>query len=433
MALLTTYQTPCLRNNDYAANYTPTSGTLNMRYGASSSKYDIVATINEGEIFTCMGEYNDNNGTPWLYGMYNDQYGYCHLPSLTKSSVKYVSAERSVSDINTMLKKYRNIQFAKGAKYKISTALIVHSNTIIDLNGATLRRYGADNVLESYVDPDVTTGYNGVHDVVIKNGTLEGMNSLGLRSTNLTSFMHCKNIVFENVTFLDTPGCHSCDVVGCSNVTFLNCKFLGYCTAGNDFRESIQIDYASYASLPSFPVGSKCYDMTYCKNINIIGCTFDKSDNYPSQYCAIGAHSQGNDYNYHENIVVKDCVATGNGNTNTDPSYGAFIRCMKFKNTLIEGNVIGNYARFVWITMPGRLMNPDGSGIQATDDPDKVFNVENLKVLNNKIISRGSTWQSYGMYIKDTFNKSSDILVQGLNVPSTAVYTKGCSNVTINL
>lgn len=359
------------------------------------------------------------------------------IKGFNPTSVKTIKGANveTTANIIQALKDFRNIQFEKDAEYNITSTLIVYSDTVIDLNGATLKRDLAGNVLQAYVDPNNTTEYNGVHDVVIKNGTIEGLNEKGYRSTNLTSWMHCNNILFENVTFLNTPGCHSCDLVGCSNITFLNCKFLGYCSESKDkdFRESIQIDYAAHASLPSYPVGSKCYDMTYCKNIVIDGCVFDKSDKYPAQYCAIGAHSQGNDTNYHLNIEIRNCKATGNGVTDGSPSYGAFLRCMKFKNTLVENNTIGNYGRMVWITMPQSLMNPDGSSVRAEDYPEKVINVENLKILNNTIVSRGSTWQSYGVYIKDTFKKSKNITIKGLNVPSNAVYINGCENVTIEL
>ena len=344
-----------------------------------------------------------------------------------------IGPSETTENIIKILKEFRNVQFSKGVIYEITAPLVVYSNSVIDLNGATLRREFGGAIMHAFVDPDETTGYDGVHDVVIKNGTLEGMNTKGYRATDFTAWMHCNNIRFEEVTFLDNPGYHCLDLVGCANVYIMNCKFLGYYSHGKDYAESIQIDNCAHLSLPSYPVGSACYDMTYCKNIVIDGCEFGASEDRPAQYIAIGAHSQGDDYNYHQDIVIRNCNATGNGHTGGDPSYGYFVRMMKMKNVLIENNKIGNYARAFWCSMPGTLYGADGTGVPASSNADKVVNVENLKIISNEIVSKGSTWQSYGFYIKDTFGKSKNIVVQDLNVPASAVYINGCENVLIGL
>ena len=344
-----------------------------------------------------------------------------------------IPAEATSAEIIEIFKTGRNMTFAKDAIYKIYDTIYIYSDTVVDLNGATLQRYGAIDVLDAYIDPDNTIGYEGAQNVVIKNGTIEGMNSLGLRSTNLTTWMHCNNLKFENVTFLDSPGGHCCDIVGCKDVTFLNCKFLGYYDMQKPQSESIQIDYASYQSLPSYPNTSVCYDMTHCKNILIEGCTFGASEDRPAQYCAIGAHSEGDTTNYHDGITVKDCVATGNGVSSGSVQYGSFVRLMKMKNVLISGNTIDNYGRLVWITLPGNLYGADGSTIPASSNTDKVFIVQNVAIIANAILSNKVGWKTYAVYLKDTYAKSKNIVVQDLDVPSTAVYIYGCDNSVVSL
>ena len=328
-----------------------------------------------------------------------------------------IRSTATTSEINNVLKNNKNITFTN-AKYKIKDTLYFESDSIIDLNGASLRRYCSKPILMTKCDAN-TKGYDGVRNVVIKNGTIEGMNECGYSSSNLCALFHAQNIVFENVTFLDACGSHCIDIVGCNNVTVNNCKFLGYYTNNKDFRESIQIDFAYAGGLPYFGEKSKCYDMTKCKNITISNCTFDKSKTYPSQYCAIGTHEQANDRTWHENINILNNTGHGNGVKNGN---GFFVRLMNFQNVTIKGNTVDNYGRFVVCTMPTVLRNADSS----TVEPKDVLTTRNVIISDNNVKSNGHTYVAYAVYIEDKYGNAENIVAENFNkdLPSNAVCIK---------
>lgn len=313
----------------------------------------------------------------------------------------------------------KEAKFTKGV-YKITQPLQVNSNCTIDLNGSSLRRYCSNYILRFHNSPS-TTAYNGIHDVVVKNGTIEGMSGPGYRyaAGSLVSMMHCKNITFENVTFLDDTGCHCVDVVGCQNVKFINCKFLGYNTVGNDFREAIQIDFAYALGLPAYDKSSKCYDMTRCKDILIDKCTFGKSSTFPAQYVAIGSHTQANDKLWHENITIQNCTAVGNGGK--DGWLGYFVDIMNWKNVVIKNNTVSDYARFVLVNKAKTLYNKDGS---TTGNISGQLNCENLTIENNTVKSHKGTATAWGIYI-DAPSVNKVTVKNNKGVAKSGCYIKG--------
>lgn len=300
----------------------------------------------------------------------------------------------SPKSIQDALDKSDSITFMTKQKFKIDRTLYIKSNTVLDLNGATLRRYTSGPLLRLRDGKDITK-YNGTHHVTIKNGTLEGMSGAKYpyASNSLCTMFHCHDVIFENVTFLDIPGGHAVDCCGCKNVKFINCKFLGYASVGNDFRESIQIDFAYYGGLPTYKKGSPCYDMTRCKNITIDGCVFDKSNSFPSQYIAIGGHVIGDDDLWHENIIVRNCVAKGNGTkVGTDT---AFISIVNFKNVELYNNKVSNYPRFVLVRKVSKIYDKDQ---EPSGDPKQQKNVSGLRIYNNEILTHKGTAIRWGIF-----------------------------------
>lgn len=305
-----------------------------------------------------------------------------------------ISSTASPKSIQTALDSSDIITFSTKQEYNIDRTLYIDSDTIVDLNGAALRRFTSGPLLRLRDNCNVTK-YNGTHDVIIKNGTLAGVNdtNVSYSSNSLCTMFHCHDVIFENVTFLDVPGGHAVDCCACKNVKFINCKFLGYASVGNDFRESIQIDFAYYGGLPTYKKGSTCYDMTRCKNIVIDGCKFDKSNNYPSQYIAIGGHVIGNDNLWHENIVVRNCVATGNGTkVGTDT---AFISIVNFRNVELYNNKVNGYPRFVLVRKVSKIYDKN---FESSGDPKNQKNVSGLRIYNNEIQSHKGTVVRWGVY-----------------------------------
>lgn len=253
----------------------------------------------------------------------------------------------TMAKLQDALNKYDVITFQKGT-YKITQTLSIPSNKTIYLNDAVLRRHCSKPVFMTAVN-EKTTGYNGACNIKVIGGTIEGMNgaSYNYSASNMFLLFHSNNVTFSNVTFLDITGSHAIDIGGCKDTNIIGCKFLGYCTNNKDFRESIQIDFAYEEGIPYFKDGSACYDDTHCDGVNIIGCEFDKSSTYKSQYIAIGTHAQTSTDNYHKNINIKYNVASGNGVSSK--SYGFFVRLVNMRNVNIVGNVVRNYGRFVLI------------------------------------------------------------------------------------
>lgn len=324
------------------------------------------------------------------------------------------------SSTGTIISAFKNnniIGFEK-AVYKITDTITLYDDCVIDLNGATLRRHCSVPVFMTSCT-NKTKGYDGARNIVVKNGTIEGMNDCGYGSSNLVALFHASNIRFENVTFLDAVGSHCIDIVGCQNVTIDRCSFYGYKSFGHDFRESIQIDFAYYGGLPYFASNSATYDMTKCNNITVSNCKFGRSATYPAQYTAIGTHEQANDKTWHTNINVIGNQAYGNG---VSSGNGFFLRVMNFQNVTVRDNTVSNYGRFVVCTMPSVLRNKDSS----TVEPKNVLTVRNLIVENNNVLSNGFRYAAYAVYIEDTYGNAKDIVISGFNkdLPKNAVYVK---------
>ena len=210
----------------------------------------------------------------------------------------------TMSQIQNKLNKGGDIKFQKGT-YKIKKQLIIPKNTTINLNGSTLQRCASiQSVFLNKVDEN-TTGYNGAGNIVIRNGTIEGMG--GYSYDNLVTFFHSKGIKVSGVTFRDSL-CHALEFNACSDVMVSDCKFLGYNLQSVDYtyRELIQIDWAGVSGffLESSCGLSDCYDGTMCSNINIHDCVFNKSDYRDYPYACVGTHTQQYQGKQHYKISI---------------------------------------------------------------------------------------------------------------------------------
>lgn len=185
--------------------------------------------------------------------------------------------------------------------YKINSALLFYSNqTLLFEDGATiLQGVGTmDNLLRTYSE-STWTGYNGVHDCVIRGGTFDG----GTYTTNntLVGISHAKNITFENCTFKNAYGTwHNLEINSSYNVKVINCDFEGSRKTGIN-GEMLQIDGAGSASY--YPWENVNMDGTVSKYIDIEGCIFHDSTVVP----AIGNHSNM----AHKFVRIHDCIFDG--------------------------------------------------------------------------------------------------------------------------
>ena len=320
----------------------------------------------------------------------------------------------SMSKLQKAIDENEVIEFTKGT-YRITKTLVIPSNRILLIDGAVLRRYCSKPVFQSKADKN-TKGYFGTHDIKIVGGTIEGMNDCGYSASDMLLLFHTDNVAIIGVTFLDNTGSHAIDIGGCRNTDILGCKFLGCKSVGKDFREAIQIDYAYYGGIPYYAEGSSCFDDTHCEGVNIIGCTFDKSPTYKSQYIAIGTHAQTNSDKYHKDIVIKGNVANGNG-ISANSSYGFFVRLVNMQNVEISENVVKNYGRFVFV-----------DSTPKTTAKNKGCN--DVLIVNNNVLASSDRFKASSVWVDGTANNRAYNVYVRNNVFDKANSTsyRYCSN-----
>ncbi len=241
---------------------------------------------------------------------------------------------------------------AAGKVYPVDGyGLVIRSNTVIDMGGATLKAVGETLKHNFFNNGDMNGehtskaagyqlpgGYGLTHDIVLKNGVIDG-NSQNTNELNLVTFGHASGITVSNVDFKYCKGNHLLEITGCENVLIENCEFDGYMAGtavdedeedGLCAKEAIEID------IPSSKynwVGSYDGDDTVCRNITVTDCVFR---DYP---CGVGDHhSVPNAHS--SNITIKNNKFVY---SLAEPA-GCAIRTYAFDNCVIENNTItGNY------------------------------------------------------------------------------------------
>lgn len=184
--------------------------------------------------------------------------------------------------------------------YKVTDILICYSNQTIDLNGSTLVRGGTPVSIMLGYAVSTMTEYNGVHDIIIQNGTFDG--GLADESNTPLAFDHAKNITIRNCSFINAYGpWHDVEICACYNVLIDNCIFEGSRKTSTQ-GEMLQID--AHGSAGTWPwANAGAIDGTVCKYIEVRGCLF-----YNGVYApAIGNHTS--DMNQADEFIrIHDCT-----------------------------------------------------------------------------------------------------------------------------
>lgn len=238
-----------------------------------------------------------------------------------------------------------------GGTYKVTTHLILHSNTHLLLDeGATILRAGEYNMMFISDCTDETLAYNGVQNIVIEGGTLdmgEGITQGGA----VLGLIHCENVTIKNVVCKHNNGTyHFFDICGCKNVLIDKCIFKDSLTTSNT-AEFIQFDAAeSRGAFPSpqLTEGANTFDRTISQNVEVRGCTFELNSYSP----AFGNHnSQPN-----KNINIHDNVILGTGG-----SRGAVAFDHSTRHDNVTTQVLIHHNIFEGCTY-GFDFNPNGTG-----------------------------------------------------------------------
>lgn len=349
----------------------------------------------------CVTELKDRGWTHW----------YKH-PKISYEEKTGIEVERVIkkgmttAQIQQVLDKAGYIEFEK-ATFDITTPLLLKSNTELNLNGATLRQAGKINhILLTDSNAD-TTGYDGVGNIEIYGGTLEGMGKYATQ-LNLLTLCHASNIRIHDMKFQDVVEFHDIEINSSCNVLIENSKFAGYNSSldADDYRECIQIDSALQSALVVVPAGSAWYDGTPSRNVIIKNCSFKKSDSRPAPSQCIGNHCQfvGE---HHQNIIISGNTMTG-GNQ-TSPS-GSCILLVGMDGVQVVGNTIEQYGRGIRIHAYEKSYDTKGNKVAAVAGNGVCRNVQ---IVGNKISNPSGTYKSSGVFISNSAPSSHEnILIE---------------------
>ncbi|MCI8591639.1 MAG: hypothetical protein HFI88_04660 [Lachnospiraceae bacterium] len=234
--------------------------------------------------------------------------------------------------------------------------LNIRSMTEIDLGGNTLlatknmiTKEGGTNIF-SNCDKNgnrkndakqgisgVKGGYDLSHDIVLKNGIIDG--NKGTKSeVNLITFGHARGITVMDVTFLHNGSNHLLEFNGCKDVKVSNCIFDGYLfqETKDEYdiylsKEALEIDIAGKGEEWAAAFDG---DDTVCENVTVTGCTFK---DYPcgvgDHHSIAGKHTKNIEISNNRFLYSKSTVS------------GCAIRTFAFDDCKIINNTInGNYA-----------------------------------------------------------------------------------------
>ena len=232
--------------------------------------------------------------------------------------------------------------------HTVTEKLFINSNTTIDLNGHTLTcDYDpVETIAFFYGLTDTFTGYDGYSNITIKNGKISGA---------CIAMMHNKNVVIEDVEFIDVNSRHAMQIAGSYDVTVRNCIFNGTKPENETGSEAINIDPCNHGGQPWMDEDSVMYDHTPNKKIVIENNTFNTGATGYRHTTAIGSHGyDDNDQIYCYDIIIR--------NNQLGSPYAAFINMCDWNGVTVENNsgsfaTSGTASSTYFIKMSGTLSN----------------------------------------------------------------------------
>lgn len=299
-----------------------------------------------------------------------------------------------------------------GVTYAIAGVkpIIVKSGTKIRFDGTLKATAAAHTSLQLFDGVTSTSGYTGVHDVVIYgNGTYDGnANNISTAYQTAIKIYHCNNITIRGITIKNSGRYHAMEIGGSKNVLIDSVKFKGVYLNPSDNHpcEALQIEKITEGGAP----GAIPYDLTPCQNLTIRNCYFGPSTEGGKMYSAIGCHDSLGDAdtsmaNVHENVIIEGCYFEDtswdpyNDNVSQgvplyNPYFGAIGITYNFKNLIIRDNVFDNMGIGIAICLymyndgcfieRNKIRNVYGTGISFYQ------NNSNISIIDNEIDSFGS-------------------------------------------
>ena len=251
----------------------------------------------------------------------------------------------------------------------VEKPLILKSNTHIKMsNGATILKKHTADYFAITETSDSTRGYDGSSNIVIDGGKIkfDGVAS----SSNGIVLFHANDVVINNVEF-ENASTHAVDICGSKNVKITNCNFNGYIVSNNVvYRETIQVDCASYGGCPYFDVNDGRYDLTPNDTILISNCCCNSSKDAPAPLNFIGQHAQYTLPKKHNNICIKDNILKGSSSTYKNIGHnGSAIRLMQTDSFEICGNIISGFNRGITLPIYDSVSDANGNEVRDGNNP----------------------------------------------------------------
>ncbi|MBQ6214586.1 MAG: hypothetical protein IJJ67_04110 [Oscillospiraceae bacterium] len=316
--------------------------------------------------------------------------------------------------------------FGSPGKTYLCKDLYICSYAIIDLNGATLNIGGISLFL-----PDTkATGYDGEHDIEIRNGTIQRVNSIAI--------CHNRNVVLKDLAFVECKGNHFIEICASRDILIENCSFSGQQANNNTYGEMVQLDVLEPSSFHHFSdntLNNATYDGTPLDNIVIRGCTFNRGQSH--MHGGVGSHIDnmlsGNG-SMHTNITVEDCVFTGSENNSitAEGVNGFFVRnnyfcdnegdCIQLKHSNENIEICGN-------TFENCSAGTEGEPHYIINTSKKdVYAQNGLLLSGNVILSREERGTAFLLYFCSPLTVSDNDMEGGFSL----LKLEYCKDITIN-
>lgn len=192
------------------------------------------------------------------------------------------------------------LRLTPGRAYRLNSALLISSNTVLDARGAVLTRGAAiDNLIRNKSD-GVTGGYGANSNITILGGTWDG-NSAGFGGTPCTiaAFGHCAGIKIFDGIWLHDNIYHHIEINGCTVVEIAGNRFSGGVSRLLATNEAVQIDLN--VDMSQFPWFGPA-DSTVCTDVDIHDNVFIDVGTACGSHSFDGSARHGN-IRFHDNHV----------------------------------------------------------------------------------------------------------------------------------
>lgn len=340
----------------------------------------------------------------------------------------------------------KTIRLPKNANIEVSDALILNSNTTIDLNESQIyfnyarpASFPAVNWDETlgfmgFSSTDVFTGYNGHKNITIKNGTIKG---------GCSCFIHNVNVNLTNLSFTNLLSRHALQFAGCKDIRIENCRFNGSLrqSGADASSECVNLDPCTHGGQPWVSSSSPIYDLTPIKNFVFNNNVFNRPTTEGQFYgSAVGSHSiDSNQTLICENIEItnnsfgtpyahtigigdyKDVTIANNSVefSTTEGEHDTYTYFVRIRGGLLNATITDNNVRNV-----GQFIYTDGSTntrknlliasnyVHAIDlwgyAVFQLFHYEDVSIDNNTISCVRRVFQSDGIVSGGSFIEGTE-------------------------